>query len=71
MAFKIDPKLETDLTPDQVSEHQVMSKEEKLRLLSDMKFELERQAGRGTADLEQVEARMASINRALSRAKGA
>ncbi len=71
MALKIGSKLETDLTPDQVSEHQVMSREEKLNRLSDMKFELERQTGRGTADLDQVEARMAAINLALSRAKGA
>ncbi len=70
MTIKTDSKLETDLTPEQVSEHQTMTQEEKLNRLSDMKFELERQTGRGTADLDQVEARMASINLALSRAKG-
>lgn len=70
MAIKIDSKLETDMTPEQVSEHQTLTQEEKLNRLSDMKFELERQTGRGTADLDQVEARMASINLALARAKG-
>ncbi|MBU4531483.1 MAG: hypothetical protein KUA43_15075 [Hoeflea sp.] len=70
MAIKIDSKLETELTPEQVPDDQTMTQEEKLNRLSDMKFELERQTGRGTADLDQVEARMASINLALSRAKG-
>ena len=70
MASNTDSKPETDLTPEQVSDNQTMTQEEKLNRLSDMKFELERQTGRGTADLDQVEARMASINLALSRAKG-
>ena len=69
MTFKIDSKLETEMTPEDVSEHQTLTKEEKLKHLSDMKFDLERQTGRGTSDLDQVEARMASINLALSRAK--
>jgi hypothetical protein len=34
-----------------------------------MKFDLERQTGRGTADLEQVEQRMASLNIAISKVK--
>lgn len=69
MSLKIDSKLETDLTPEEISDHESLSKQEKLKRISDMKFELERQTGRGTADLDQVEARMASINRAMSRVK--
>ena len=46
-----------------------LTKAEKLDRIKDMKFELERQTGRGTADLDQVEARMASINLAMSRVK--
>ena len=69
MSLKIDSKLETDLTPEEISDHESLSKQEKLDRISDMKFELERQTGRGTADLDQVEARMASINRAMSRVK--
>lgn len=69
MSFKIDSKLETEFNPDEVPDNETLSLEEKLNRLSDMKFELERQAGRGTADLDQVEARMAAINRALARAK--
>ena len=69
MSLKIDSKLETDLTPEEISDHESLSKQEKLKRISDMKFELERQTGRGTADLDQVEARMASINKAISRLK--
>lgn len=69
MSLKIDSKLETDLTPEDISDHQTMAKTEKLERIKDMKFELERQTGRGTADLDQVEARMASINLAISRVK--
>ncbi|MBC7280928.1 hypothetical protein [Hoeflea sp.] len=69
MAIKIDSKLETEMTPDEVSKHQTLSREEKRDRLSAMKFELERQSGRGTADLDQVEARMAAINAALARTK--
>jgi hypothetical protein len=60
---------ETPLTPEDLSAHQTLTQDEKLNRLSDMKFELERQTGRGTADLDQVEARMASINLAMSRVK--
>ncbi|MDP2733815.1 MAG: hypothetical protein Q8O63_12005 [Hoeflea sp.] len=56
-------------TPEDVSRHKSLTREEKLERLSDMKFELERQTGRGTADLDQVEARMASINLAVDRVK--
>lgn len=69
MSLKIDSELETELTPEEISDHESLSKQEKLDRISDMKFELERQTGRGTADLDQVEARMASINRAMSRVK--
>ena len=69
MNLKIDSKLETDLTPEEVSDHDSLTTEEKLERIKDMKFELERQTGRGTADLDQVEARMASINLAMSRVK--
>ncbi|WP_417410665.1 hypothetical protein [Hoeflea sp.] len=69
MSLKIDSKLETELTPEEISDHESLSKQEKLKRISDMKFELERQTGRGTADLDQVEARMASINKAMSRVK--
>jgi hypothetical protein len=69
MSLKIDSKLETELTPEEISDHESLSKQEKLNRISEMKFELERQTGRGTTDLDQVEARMASINRAMSRVK--
>lgn len=69
MIDKPDLMTEKELTPGDISAHHSFSREEKLSRLSDMKFELERQTGRGTADLEQVEARMASINQAISRAK--
>ncbi|MCY0093148.1 hypothetical protein [Hoeflea ulvae] len=69
MSLKIDSKLETELTPEAVSEHETLTKAEKLDRISEMKFELERQTGRGTADLDQVEARMASINLAMERVK--
>jgi len=69
MTLKIDSKLETELTPEQVSEHETLSRDEKLERIREMKFELERQTGRGTADLEQVEARMAAIKLAMARAK--
>ena len=69
MSLKIDSKLETELTPEEISDHESLSKQEKLDRISEMKFELERQPGRGTADLDQVEARMASINLAMSRVK--
>ncbi|WP_417414347.1 hypothetical protein [Hoeflea sp.] len=69
MTLKIDSKLETELTPEQVSEHETLTRDEKLERIREMKFELERQTGRGTADLEQVEARMASIKLAMARAK--
>lgn len=71
MSLKIDSKLETELTPEEISDHQTLTKDEKLARISDMKYDLERQTGRGTADLDQVEARMASINLALSRVKRA
>ena len=69
MNLKIDSKLETDLTPEEVSDHDSLTKAEKLDRIKDMKFELERQTGCGTADLDQVEARMASLNLAMSRVK--
>lgn len=69
MSLKIDSKLETDLTPEEVSDHDSLTTDEKLDRIKDMKFELERQTGRGTADLDQVEARMASIKLAMSRVK--
>ncbi|AKI02550.1 hypothetical protein IMCC20628_03868 [Hoeflea sp. IMCC20628] len=59
----------TALTPEDVSAHQTLTQKEKINRLSDMKFELERQTRRGTADLDQVEARMASINLAMDRVK--
>lgn len=71
MSLKIDSKLETELTPEEISDHQTLTKDEKLARISDMKYDLERQTGRGTADLDQVEARMASINLALRRVKRA
>lgn len=65
MTSRPDPQM----TPEDISAHQTLTKDEKLQRLSDMKFDLERQTGRGTADLDQVEARMASINLAISRAR--
>ena len=69
MTLNIDSTLETDLTPDEISDHETLTKDEKLKRISDLKFDLERQAGRGTADLDQVEARMAAINLAADRVK--
>lgn len=69
MSLKMDSKLETELTPEEVSEHGSLTTDEKIERITSMKFDLERQTGRGTADLDQVEARMASINMALSRLK--
>ncbi|MCZ4291122.1 hypothetical protein [Hoeflea alexandrii] len=69
MSLKMDSKLETELTPEEVSEHDRLTTDEKIERITSMKFDLERQTGRGTADLDQVEARMASINMALSRLK--
>lgn len=69
MTLKIDSKLETELTPEDVSEDDSLTRDEKLERIKDMKFELERQTARGTSDLAQVEARMASLNLAISRVK--
>ncbi|PHR23358.1 MAG: hypothetical protein COA37_08510 [Hoeflea sp.] len=69
MSLKTDSKLETELSPEEVSDDQTLTKDEKLARISDMKYDLERQTGRGTADLDQVETRMAAINLAMSRAK--
>ena len=69
MSLKLDSNLKTELTPEEVSEHHSLTTDEKIERITNMKFELERQTGRGTADLDQVEARMASINMALSRLK--
>tara|TARA_R110002012_G_scaffold76663_5_gene193543 strand:+ start:8468 stop:8689 length:222 start_codon:yes stop_codon:yes gene_type:complete len=69
MSLKTDSKLETELSPEEVSDDQSLTKDEKLARISDMKYDLERQTGRGTADLDQVEMRMAAINLAMSRAK--
>ncbi|WP_139112611.1 hypothetical protein [Hoeflea olei] len=60
---------DADLTPDQVSEHETMARDEKLSRLAEMKHDLERQSARGTADLDQVEARAAALKRAMERAK--
>ena len=69
MSLKTDSKPETELSPEEVSDDQTLTKDEKLARISDMKYDLERQTGRGTADLDQVETRMAAINLAMSRAK--
>ena len=69
MTLKIDSKLETELTPEEVSDDNSLTRDEKLERIKDMKFELERQTARGTGDLAQVEARMASLNLAISRVK--
>tara|TARA_R110002020_G_scaffold32962_13_gene100889 strand:- start:467 stop:670 length:204 start_codon:yes stop_codon:yes gene_type:complete len=62
-------KTDPNQTPDQVSEHDTLPKHEKLERLSEMKFDLARQTGRGTASLDQVEARAASLKQAMDRAK--
>jgi hypothetical protein len=67
MTLKIDSKLETELTPEDVSEDDSLTRDEKLERIKDMKFELERQTAQGTGDLAQVGARMASLNLAISR----
>ena len=61
------PSTDAPLTPEEVAAHDTLPREEKLNRLNDMKFELERQTGRGTASLDQVEQRMASINLAFHR----
>ena len=63
------PSTGAPLTPEEVAAHDSLPRAEKLNRLSDMKFELERQTGRGTASLDQVEARMAKINLAINRAR--
>ena len=69
MPLKIDSKLETELTPEEVSEDDSLTSDEKLARIKDMKSELERQTARGRGDLAEVEARMASLNLAISRVK--
>lgn len=69
MTDKSNPTTEPLLTPEHITGLETLTRDEKLNQLNDMKFELERQTGRGTADLDQVEARMASINLAISRVK--
>ena len=46
MTLKIDSKLETELTPEEVSEHNSLTTDEKIERITNMKFELERQTGR-------------------------
>ncbi|KGF69756.1 hypothetical protein LL06_09060 [Hoeflea sp. BAL378] len=58
-----------DPTPDQASGHDTPPKQEKLERLDEMKFDLERQTARGTASLDQVEARAAALKQAIDRAK--
>lgn len=69
MTLKMDSKLETELTPEEISDDDSLTTDAKLKRIKDMKFELERQTARGTGDLAQVEARMASLNLAISRVK--
>lgn len=69
MTNKPDLMTEKNFTPETIAEHGSFSRQEKLDRLNEMKFDLERQTGRGTADLEQVEQRMASLNIAISKVK--
>jgi hypothetical protein len=69
MTLKMDSKLETELTPEEISDDDSLTSDEKLERIKDMKSELERQTARGSGDLAQVEARMASLNLAISRVK--
>lgn len=69
MTLKMDSKLETELTPEEISDDDSLTTDAKLKRIKDMKFELERQTARGSGDLAQVEARMASLNLAISRVK--
>jgi hypothetical protein len=69
MTLKMDSKLETELTPEEISDDDSLTSDEKLERIKDMKSELERQTARGSGDLTQVEARMASLNLAISRVK--
>jgi hypothetical protein len=69
MTLKMDSKLETELTPEEISDDDSLTSNEKLERIKDMKSELERQTARGNGDLAQVEARMASLNLAISRVK--
>ena len=63
------PSTDAPLTAEEVAAHDTLPQQEKLNRLSDMKFELERQTGRGTASLDQVEARMAKVNLAINRVR--
>ena len=69
MTSTSNPDTGLRMTPEDIQAHETMPQEEKLNRLSDMKFDLERQTGRGTAALDQVEQRMASINLAINRVK--
>jgi hypothetical protein len=69
MTLKMDSKLETELTPEEISDDDSLTSDEKLERIKDMKSELERQTARGSGDLAQIEARMASLNLAISRVK--
>lgn len=62
MSQQTNPTAEDELTPDQRSEREDLPQAETLRKIKDMKFELERQTGRGAPDLEALEARIASFD---------
>ncbi|SOE17923.1 hypothetical protein SAMN05877838_2828 [Hoeflea halophila] len=62
MSLKIDRKSEPELTGNKASEQEDLPQTKTLRSVKDMKFELERQTGRGAPDLEELEARIASVD---------
>ena len=50
MTSTSNPDTGLRMTPEDIQAHETMPQEEKLNRLSDMKFDLERQTGRGTAE---------------------
>ena len=69
MFDKPDLSTGTDMAPDALVADDVLSREEKIRQLQDMKHELGRKAEDGSASLEAVEGRMAEINIAMTKVK--
>ncbi|MGJ8569486.1 MAG: hypothetical protein ACSHXI_02165 [Hoeflea sp.] len=69
MTTRNDPKDKPETTHDDAPLDRTSAQHEKLSQLSDMKYDLERQSGRGTSDLEQLQARIASVDVAVLRVK--
>ncbi|MGJ8569485.1 MAG: hypothetical protein ACSHXI_02160 [Hoeflea sp.] len=57
----------TYLSPEEISSHDELSREEKLELLNDLMFDVKLQSSRGTIDPDQAELLMASIEQSVAR----